>query len=130
MYLLDTDFLIASHFKGESTSRVAHNFAQANFSNHDIFYIDQVVFELATVISHKYSQKEAIEVSHDLRSKKKCILSLNKYDLEEAWQIFDQQKKKGCSFVDCANLAIAKSLGLKIVSFDKFYKKFGVDVLQ
>ena len=43
----------------------------------------------------------------------------------KTWEIFKRQKKRGTSFVDCANVAVCKEMGInKIFSFDQIYRFF------
>lgn len=124
MFLLDTDFLIALTFPGESTHEKAKKLAEKYFEKQDIFYLDLVVQEFATVISRKYSQKEAIKTTQPLRVNSDSIIVLSSEEFALVWKLFDVQKNKKISFIDCANVVCAKSRGLKLLSFDTFYKKF------
>jgi len=51
------------------------------------------------------------------------IISFDEKLENMSWEMFLKQTKKGCSFVDCANLAVIKAYNLDgILSFDKFYQ--------
>lgn len=122
MFLLDTDFIIALSFPGESTHQKAVKLAQKKLVGQHAFYLDLVLQEVATVISHKYSQADAITVSQALRSNTDSILKLGAANETKVWELFYEQTKKGTSFVDCANVVACQSFGLELLSFDDFYK--------
>lgn len=122
MYLLDTDYIIARLFKDQSTHSKANTKASL-ISNHRQIILDLVLFELATVVSHKFSHKVSVEVIQDIKQSSIIITSLEKVEIDRAWSIFTQQKRNKTSFVDCANLAASIERECKIISFDKFYPK-------
>ena len=122
MLLLDSDFIIAVTFPKESTYQKAQALARQYFVKENAFYLDLVMYEVATVVSRKYSHQEAIKVAAILRASKESILTLSPEDERKAWELFYSHKKKNVSFVDCANAVIADSFGLKIMSFDEFYE--------
>lgn len=126
MYLLDTDFIISLSFSGESTHTKALELAKNKLTNSHAFYLDLVLQETATVISHKYSQEDAAKVSQALRTSSDSILKLSPIDEAKTWDLFYQQTNKGISYTDCANVVACNSFGLKLLSFDAFYKKFGI----
>jgi len=126
MLLLDSDFIIASRFSLESTHEKAKALAKNYFTGKNVFYLNLVLYEVAAVLSRKYSQKYAIEITKELRKNPECILTLTNEDERKTWELFYSQKRKNVSFVDCANAIVAESYGLKILSFDNFYKKTGV----
>lgn len=124
MFLMDTDFIIALTFPGESTHKKAKKIAEKYFHDQDVFYLDLVLQECATVISRKYSQEDAVAVSKKLKTSASSILKPSIKNLEDIWVLFYKQKKKNISFIDCANVVLAKRNGLKLLSFDGFYKQF------
>lgn len=125
MLLLDSDFIIAARFPQESTHKKAKTLIQKYFVGENIAYLDLVVFEVATVLSRKYSHQDAIEVIRELRARPECILKLTPENEQEAWKLFYSQTPKNTSFVDCANMVTAQNFGMRILSFDMFYKKAG-----
>lgn len=122
MPLLDTDFIISMGFPEESTHKQAKILAKKYLNTNNAYYLDLVLYETAIVISRKYSHKKAVEICSVLRKNTDSILKLSPEDEIKAWNLFNSQQTKNISFVDCANVVIAKKLGLKILSFDKFYK--------
>jgi predicted nucleic acid-binding protein len=120
--LYDTDFLIALFLKDQSThqqaKKIFHSIEQA-----DCLALNLVKYELATVLSYKFSYEIARDIMLALQNIPLHYLALNEQDEKNAWQEFFTHKNKGISFVDCANLALAKKQGFKIASFDAFYPK-------
>lgn len=129
MFLLDTDFLIATRFKTETTHARAVAVIKKSLADSSLLITDLVLFELASVLSHKFSHTDAVQVTAELRSRKQTMLTTTQSDIDEAWDIFNAQKKNKCSFVDCANVAVARNLGLLIVSFDAFYRNIDAPLL-
>lgn len=88
--------------------------------------LNLVIFETATVLSHKINQQTAVFFLQNVLSGKMQIIRLDEYIEKEAFKIFVRQQRKNMSFVDCANMALMKKLGLTtIFSFDKIYPKNG-----
>lgn len=124
MYLLDTDFIIASRFPQESTYHRARFLAEKIYSTDDFLITELVLMEVATVISYKYSQIQAIQAVQTLQKAGQAILQLDTDDWKNAWNLFFQQQKQRTSVVDCSNVILAQKLGAQIVSFDQFYRQF------
>lgn len=75
MYLLDSDFLIASRFTQESTHPSSMSIADKVYNSQFVAVTEVVLMEVATVISHKYSQREAVETIAVLKGAGYTILS-------------------------------------------------------
>ena len=123
-YLIDTDFLIALHFPGEVKHRQANEIAAERLLTAESAYSHLVLQECATVISRKYSQRAARQVSSILRENSNGVLFVSKQQMLEVWQLFDQQQGAKTSYIDCSNVVLARQLGCQIVSFDQFYQQF------
>lgn len=121
--LFDSDVLIALRFPAQSTHAYAKKvFKKISKQNNDFYCLNLCFHEVATVISHKYSQTQAKQFYREIQKNPPNIIFLDKDIEKAAWKIFLQQKRKNISFVDCANLATVKLYKLdKIFSFDKFY---------
>ena len=88
--------------------------------------LNLVIFETATVLSHKISQDAAVFFLQNTLSGKMEIIRLDELLEKEALKFFIKQQRKNVSYVDCANMALMKKLGLMtIFSFDKIYPKNG-----
>lgn len=130
--LLDSDALFALYVAKDTHHQNAKRIFQRLLTAHtELWTTNLVVQETATVISFRLGQREA----------KKFITRLKKIDIRQAsvnqkltarsWEIFRKQKKKGTSFVDSANVAMAKEMGIKnIFSFDKIYNRMGMNLLK
>lgn len=123
--LFDSDVLIALRFADQSTHGQAKEIFKKISKRSNSFYCLNLCFqEVATVISHKYSQAQAKSFYHEIQKNPPNVIFLDKNIEAKAWKMFFQQKKKKTSFVDCANLVCVKLYKLdKIFSFDKFYPK-------
>lgn len=115
----DSDYLIAYFACEESTHQRALQL-EPLFLGHDVYYLDIVHFESVTVVSRKYGY---ITAELFLEGLKKTHFTRVKYDPyeKEIWSEFYSHHKKNISFVDCANLVLARKLKAKIASFDSFY---------
>jgi len=110
-------------FKDQSTHIKAKELFD-KYKKFSMLMTELVYFECATSISNKVSQKDASHFLKVNREYEKYILSPSQK--EKTIDLFLKQTKKRTSFVDCSNVVIAKEFGLKILSFDKFYDKFGL----
>lgn len=120
--LADSDFIIALFFKNEST----HSRAQKLYEKHktsSFYVINLVPYEVATVVSRKYKQSVAIEVSYDIAHSFPVVAYIDQEHEKLVWQEFRAQKNKNISVVDCANKITAHKHGFTIASFDSFYPK-------
>jgi predicted nucleic acid-binding protein len=118
--LYDTDFLLSLLVGSEPNH--AKSLVIDRRSDAEEFYILNIAhFEMATVLSRKYNQEFALKVLVHFSALPFDYIELTEDDEEEAWKEFYSHKKKNVSFVDCANLVIARKYGMKIASFDAFY---------
>ena len=123
--LVDSDFLVGL-FRDEDT----HHQNSLNLLEKEIragsslFVSNLVLFETATVLAHRVNM-DAVRLFYEKLPK----LKLKRIGIDEkmetkSWEIFLKQTKKGCSFVDCANLAAVEIYRFEgILSFDQFYPK-------
>jgi len=121
--LIDSDALIAIFNRQDALHQKASLILQKIEKYHHVLHFTNLVKqESATVISHRINMKEAIKY---LKLLEKTIINQIKVedDIElSAWEVFCQQTKKGCSFIDCSNIAVINKYHLDgIFSFDKFY---------
>jgi predicted nucleic acid-binding protein len=88
----------------------------------EVIVLNLVVQEVATVLSHKVNQALAISFVEKFSALGTRVMVVDGEIEDFAWKIFLGQKKKGTSFVDCANLAAIEKYKLDgIVTFDEFY---------
>ena len=116
--LCDTDFLISLHLETDST----HLKAKEIFSKYTDFVVLDITFwELATVLSRKLNQDQAILTLEFIQ--KNFPNTINFLAVHEllAFKLYKSYTKKNISFFDCACLVYAKQNDCLIASFDKFY---------
>ena len=124
--LVDADFLIALAKKDDANHRVALTEAD-ELRDAVLFITSFTIPEAATVLSYKVSQSAARNFLKAVREKNFFELPLERRIIAEADSIFLSQNKKGVSWIDCYNVAVARIHALDaILSFDKFYRKFGL----
>ena len=124
--ILDSDFLISLRHPDQSTHLEAKKIFKKIKKQFDpiLFCLNLCIQETATVISHKYSQKQAVDFYKSTLTNSPNIINLDPKLESLTWKIFLKQTKKNISFIDCANLVAIKHYNLdKIFSFDKFYPK-------
>lgn len=117
--LLDSDYFIALAFAMESTHAKALAMKQALIGVEQ-YVLHPILYELATVVSRKFSHALAMAIMEDVRVAPLRVLEMKAVE-SMAWEIFFAQRRKSTSFFDCANVAAARHYSLKIVSFDHFY---------
>lgn len=124
-YLIDSDFWVALVKQDDGHHQeVVEAFRELKRGRVKFFSTNLVLQEVGTVLSHKVSA-EAVRIFYKKVSKLGLFLiRVGEKSEKKSWDIFLQQTKKGCSFVDCSNLAIVDEYNLDgILSFDKFYPK-------
>lgn len=121
-FLLDTDFLINLFVPNEPSNVTAHTIAK-KIAQYERFFLNLVWYEIATVLSRKYTHSFALKILEDLNKTELKVLKFSEEDERETWHEFFLYTKKNISFVDCANLVIARKHKFKIASFDTFYPK-------
>ena len=116
--LCDTDFLVALHLETDST----HSRAKEIFSKYDNFIVLDITFwELATVLSRKLNQDQAILTLEFIQSNFSNTFNFNKMQEFQTFKLYKSFDKKNISFFDCACMTVAKQNDYLIASFDKFY---------
>ncbi len=120
--LYDTDFILNLLIKGESNHERAVSIIEQITPTQE-WYLKLVHFELATVLSRKFDHDFALRVLDGFSQTTLNPLDLSEKDEKETWDLFKSFKRKNISYVDCANIVVAKKNGFKILSFDKFYPK-------
>lgn len=123
--LIDADWLVGAFRDEDPHHKVAAKSVARHVENKDELYVlNLVIQETGTVLSHRTGMG-AVRLFWEKLPKLRLKAIRVDEDLEdEAWGIFLKQTRKGCSFVDCANLAVIEKYKLDgILTFDKFYPK-------
>jgi len=126
-YFFDSDFLYAKNIEEDYNNiKVLEFYSSKQFKEDSKLYLSNFVLtELITVLSKKENQKVALQVLSKFKNWHRLIdLSKNQY--EDTLNLFELQKNKNISFVDCSNVILAREYGAKVLSFDKFYDKFKI----
>lgn len=123
-YLIDSDFLFGLFVVHDPHHKKVVSFLKNNNSEDKLVVLNLVVQETATVLSKKDKQVTATLFLTELAKMPVQVLFVGEDDENLSWDIFKKQTKKGTSFIDCANLAIAKKYKFNgILSFDEFYPR-------
>jgi len=120
--LLDSDFIFALQVETDANNQKALILQELIIEKgYSVFYTNVVRQEVATLISRRIGQAEAL-TAVDLLSNFNEIFVTQQTEAE-IWQLFKSFSKKNISFVDCANLYFASKFKFKVASFDSFYPK-------
>lgn len=123
--LIDSDFLYGSIDQRDSHYNTSVNlFKKCKFQGDEFFVLSSVLQEVGTILSHRFDVEHVRIFYKEIKNMGFHVIHLTEALETSAWEIFLKQTKKGCSFVDCANIAAiewAKFDG--ILSFDVFYPK-------
>jgi predicted nucleic acid-binding protein len=104
--------------------KVSKIFEELRKSKTAIVTTSAVQGEAATVLSHKEGQGVASKFVTSLAAIRVPIIHIDESLHLRAIECFIDQSKRGTSYVDCTNIAVAKLYNIpKILSFDKFYFK-------
>lgn len=126
-YLVDSDVFVALFIlKDAHTITVNQLLTTIEQSQQKLCTTNWVIAETATVLSAKDSYKTAINFLTMIEEGNIPILPITPDIEQETHHIFRDQTTKRISMVDCSNVAIAKHYDIpSILSFDKFYTRFG-----
>ncbi len=121
--LVDSDYLVGAFRIDDSHYVVAKDvLGKASAKGHALYVLSLVLQETATVLSHRTGMNAVVLFRERYEDLHMHIIRLDEALEGWSWQIFLNQKKKGTSFVDCANLATIQTYKLNgILSFDHFY---------
>ena len=124
--LVDADFFVALAKEDDANHQIAL-IKTKELQDATLFITPFAIPETVTVLSYKVSHSAAKIFLAAAREKNFFELTLSQSIIDEADEIFLSQKSKGVSWIDCCNVAVARIHGLDaILSFDKFYRKFGL----
>lgn len=121
--LLDSDGLFGLYVPSDPHHKKAKQVILALVKPTSQLYVTNLVMqETATVLSRKVGQELAVGFIKNLPSLDAHVVIIDELVEKISWDIFLKQTKKGTSFVDCANMAVAEHYKLDgILSFDRFY---------
>lgn len=121
--LVDSDFLVGVFRQGDTNHQKAIRLLEKMKEEDVELWMSNLVHqESATVVSHRVGMEAVRLFVKNLTSDIHKRVLVDEELEKKAWKIFLSQTKKGCSFVDCANVAVAEKYKLDgILSFDEFY---------
>jgi predicted nucleic acid-binding protein len=122
MIIIDTDFLFSFYDSSQSTHLQSTTIMDM-YGDSDWYLSNLVLQEIATVISYRLGFEDCQKILNLVVELELKNIFLNELDTDNIWKLFYKYQKKNISFVDCSNLYLAKKLGYKIASFDRFYPK-------
>ncbi|MEI6532891.1 MAG: PIN domain-containing protein [Candidatus Roizmanbacteria bacterium] len=118
--LYDTDFLLSFLVSTEINNKKAISIYKKH-NPHELFALNLVKFELATVLSRKFDHTFAKQIVLALSEVPFQWLSISEIEEEAIWREYFSYNKKNISFIDSANLVVARTMNMKIATFDSFY---------
>lgn len=122
--IVDSDLLVACFKHDDFSHQRAVLLAKKIHQDNQFVVLNLVIQESTTVISKHMGMNDARNYYRHIPDIIDHVIQVDEYIERLAWDIFLQQTKKGCSFVDCANLAVIEKYSLDgILSFDAFYPK-------
>lgn len=127
--LVDTDAFVGWFYPQDAHhSRCKAMFTQLKSQQRRLVTTNLVTLETATVLSYRTGQTAARKfVEGFIRAGKMDVIPVSPELLDEAFDLFLEQAKKGTSVVDCSNVVVMRRFHIPtIFSFDRFYKAFVV----
>ena len=123
--LVDSDFLVGVFRQEDTNHQKAIGLLEKMKEEEVELWMSNLVHqESATVVSHRVGMEAVRSFVKNLASDIHRRVLVDEELEKKTWKIFLSQTKKGCSFVDCANLAVINKYKLDgILSFDEFYSK-------
>ncbi|KKS64250.1 MAG: hypothetical protein UV33_C0031G0004 [Candidatus Daviesbacteria bacterium GW2011_GWA1_42_6] len=124
-YFVDSDFLVAMfNSKDASHAKAVEISNRLDSGEIELWGSNLIQQESATVVSHRVGMDAVRDFVKRLAVDIDRFVDVDKSLEKHAWGIFLKQTKKGCSFVDCANLAVIQKYKLdEILTFDEFYPR-------
>lgn len=125
MIFLDTSFLVSLEVETdqnhEKAIKVMDEIISGKFGK--LIISDYIFDETVTVTFGKSRDlKKAVMVGTNLQNSAE-ILKVDERNLEEAWNLFKNQKGTRFSFTDCTILSLMKKEGIKnIATFDRDFE--------
>lgn len=132
MIFLDADYFIATNLPEDSNHRRAKVlFMRLESLNDDLVTTWDVVDEVATKLSYYRSKMVSEEFLDFLFDSTMRIEYVTSERISSVISLFLKQTSKHVSLTDCANMVIARALGIHtICSFDHHYEQNGFKLLK
>jgi predicted nucleic acid-binding protein len=119
--LCDADFFVAFFLDEDSNYHKARDLYSKYYLTHEFVFMSITKYEVATVLSRKVDQKNAIALYKLFEENFQNEIWFEKSWEAEVLYLYNSFTKKNISFFDCACMILAPKINAKIASFDSFY---------
>ena len=121
--IFDTSFIEALHNRREQEhARAKQIMASAIKGEYGRLLLPEYVFDEAVTLAYsRTDKKSALELGERLLSSEFEFVPSDPQTFNQAWETFRKTEK--LSFTDCVIIALSKSCGAAVVSFDREFKK-------
>ena len=118
--MLDTSFIYAFFYEKDFHHKDVIQTLK-KLDGEILFTPIEVVQELLTVVTRKFSSEEAIKIGKLIMSEDSWILIFKSHeaDFEHGWKVFQKMSPHKFSFVDSLLIGIAKNGDNSVLTFDK-----------
>lgn len=132
MIFIDADAYIGIYVNRDSLHDKAFVLLlRLRMQNHKLTTSWDVVDEVATKLSRHVSRADAKKFLEDTQKSDTHIVYMSELFRKDVVALFLKQTSKKVSMTDCANMVIAKNLGIKtFFSFDHHYEQNGFTLLS
>lgn len=125
--IVDTSFWISYLINNDINHSLSMKFIDSTIRKSEIYISNYILMEVYTVISQKMGKVYLNDiVKKEIFSNSNIIeIFVNEKDNSNIYKEYLKTNIMDASFVDISILYIAKKHGLKILTFDKHFKKLG-----
>lgn len=125
--IVDTSFWISYLINNDINHFLSMKFVDSSIRKGEIFISNYILMEIYTVISQKMGKVYLNDIVKKkiFSNSNVIVLFVNEKDNSNIYKEYLKINIKDASFVDLSILYIAKKHGLKILTFDKHFKKLG-----
>ncbi len=127
--LVDSDVFVAYFVEEDAHhARVVSTLAKFHAHYQPLAATNLVVTETASLLSRRYSYALAVRFLKYLWDSNFPVIYIDSDMHAAGCQLFTDVEREGTSLVDCLNVIAVQRYALSsILSFDKFYRRFGIE---
>ncbi len=130
--LVDSDafvaYFVANDVHHENVTSIMQNLRSAY---RPLATTNLVIAETASLLSRRFSFDLAVRFIAYVRIDSFPVIYIDPEMQQAGYEVFTGQEREGTSFVDCLNVIVVKHYGMSaILSFDKFYQRFGIEQVR
>ena len=132
MIFIDSDVYLALNLKEDTNKEKAIRLTQKLLTSEEKKITSwDVIDEVSTKLSYHFSRTIAESFVRNIVRSDTNIRFIDEFLIQEVLALFLKQTSKNISMTDCANMVIAKSLGITtFFSFDHHYEQNGFTLLK